>query len=615
MNMISTKSILRTIFLTAAFFLGIISTIAQKDSSFYSKAFETERFYRIYLPSDYHDNLNKEYPVVYYFHGWGGRYKWDNYVVEDDPDYETNGRSSPPFVMEWLDYSQNHDVIIVTWDGYEPKYQPGTHHREGVDYGGCRPYDLATTAYEKVQIRRGWDYGEYFRDLVSHIDESYRTVGDRDHRAITGLSMGGLTSLYVTGQNKDLVGSLSAFCPADNIAHYGSPGNYAIFPVLEMYRSLQGIPMRLTATNGDWLHAHDIRMKRIFEGSGFESFEFHEADFPDHWAADIDLQLDYHMAEFKNVHRKPDEWSHIAPGYNTFDQWGYTFNIERADPAITILENISEKHMKVFARTFIPDGPLVANETISVCTDTLYGQSAAFNFNVFNLTEKSFSSHQVTSTSDGRLRLNLPGGGNIVGIYGEGLDMTPDLQIVDMFNRDYLYFEAKKPYALDFSVVNVGFQDAENITVKMLSDHPYIAFADNEVFLPKVASATSVQLDSAFSFGFVGYNDKNLAGNIMLEISLNGVVTDTQKIVFFTTPESAYVADNDVIVLDGRSQSSVPVFDQGSNSIQHILLSGGTGNGNGIPENGEEVLVYIKLDQGLSPKDKNSFHRTHLIGA
>ena len=48
-----------------------------QDIAFYSDAFGTERNYRIYLPGDYAEQADKQYPVVYYFHGYGGRYKWD----------------------------------------------------------------------------------------------------------------------------------------------------------------------------------------------------------------------------------------------------------------------------------------------------------------------------------------------------------------------------------------------------------------------------------------------------------------------------------------------------------------------------------------------------------
>ena len=50
-----------------------------QDVTFHSEAFQTDRQYRIYLPSDYQQHPDTRYPVVYYFHGWGGRYKWDNY--------------------------------------------------------------------------------------------------------------------------------------------------------------------------------------------------------------------------------------------------------------------------------------------------------------------------------------------------------------------------------------------------------------------------------------------------------------------------------------------------------------------------------------------------------
>ncbi len=191
-----------------------------KDIEFYSPAFQTDRLYRIYLPKNYDRDSDKKYPVVYYFHGYGGRYKWDEYTVEDDVFYPGNGRKSPPYVMEWSDYVQNHEVIIVTWDGYEPNNHPGRNFREDLTYGRARPYDY-DVAHETDSKHWGWDYRMYFRDLVHHVDSNFRTVPDRQHRAISGLSMGGQTAYYIAGQSKDLVSAVSAFDPADNIAmHY-----------------------------------------------------------------------------------------------------------------------------------------------------------------------------------------------------------------------------------------------------------------------------------------------------------------------------------------------------------------------------------------------------------
>jgi S-formylglutathione hydrolase FrmB len=585
----------------------------QKDSSFFSQAFDTERGYRIYLPSDYDADPAKRYPVVYYFHGWGGRYKWDNYTLEDDPGYPGNGRREPPFVMEWRSYAESHDIIIVTWDGYEPNLHPGRSHREGLDYGGCNPYDFPR-AHEDPIVHWGWDYRMYFRDLVAHIDSHYRTIADRNHRGVTGLSMGGLTAMYISGQNKDLVGSVSAFCPAANLPRYGPKGHLAVFPVNEMYRSLKGLPMRLTATDGDWLHANDLRMKRLLDGSGFFPFEFHMADFPDHWSADTDEQLDFHMNQFGKERGRPGDWNHICPAFKTFEQWGYQFRIERSVPALTILENISSNHMEVMSREFIPDGPVVMDETIHITTDSLYTPLSTYDLIVYSLAKNEFNIMKVEASGEGRLAFSLPGGGNLVGIHGVDSKPLPDLRIFDYLNRDYIYMEEGRENNLDLRLVNIGSGSARDLAIRAFSDHPHIKFAVDEINVPGIESGRSVRIDPAFRFSFNGYQKEYLAGNIQLEIKINGVIIDTQKIVFMATPESPYVEKDEVIVLDGRTVDNVLSFNQQINELEKVNLSGGSGNGNGIPECGEEVLVYIRLDQGLAPKDKNSFHKTRLVG-
>jgi hypothetical protein len=595
------------------FLLVPINLFTQKDSSFFSQAFNTQRWYRIYLPSEYDDDPTKRYPVVYYFHGWGGRYKWDSYTVEDDPNYPGNGRREPPFVMEWKKYAASHDIIIVTWDGYEPNLHPGKFHREGIDYGECNPYDFPR-AHEDPIVHWGWDFRMYFRDLVAHIDSSYRTIADRVHRGVTGLSMGGLTALYVSGQNKDLVGSVSAFCPAANLPRYGPKGHLSVFPVNEMYRSLKGLPMRLTATDGDWLLANDLRMKRIFEGSGFDLFEFHLADFPDHWSADTDLQLDFHMGQFGKRSERPVDWNHICPAYKTFEQWGYQFRIERSFPALTILENVSRSHIEVLSREFIPDGPVVQDETVHITTDSLYTPLSTCDLLIYNLAKNEFSANRVKASGEGRLSFSLPGGGNIVGIHGKDIRPAPDLSVFDFLNRDYIYMEQGREHSLDLSLVNIGPGSIRQINIRAFCSHPHIHFEQDEINFPGLASGESMRLDPAFMFSFNGYDKEYLAGNIQLEIKINGVITDTQKIVFMATPESPYVDEDEVIVLDGRTVENVLVFNQQDNKREEIILSGGYGNGNGIPERGEEVLFYIRLEQGLAPRDKNCFHRTCLVG-
>ena len=170
--------------------LTAVLPLASADRPFYdrthfSKAFGEERNYRLLLPPDYESSI-KRYPVIYYFHGHSDRYTLEKY---DD------GKDTVP---KMADFVANHDVIVVSVDGYVARNYTGF-------YGGT-PWDI---------MREGGDYdfGEYFKELVAHIDTTYRTLTDRRHRGTSGLSMGGFMSLWLSARYPQLIGSASAFNP------------------------------------------------------------------------------------------------------------------------------------------------------------------------------------------------------------------------------------------------------------------------------------------------------------------------------------------------------------------------------------------------------------------
>src|SRR5207237_10530586 len=92
-------------------------------------------------------------------------------------------------------YAGSHDVIVVKWDGYNPRTP---------DEKYPRPYNISP-----VETTR--QFPLYFPELVDYIDTNYRTIADREHRATSGLSMGGLMSFWVSGKYPDLVSSASNF--------------------------------------------------------------------------------------------------------------------------------------------------------------------------------------------------------------------------------------------------------------------------------------------------------------------------------------------------------------------------------------------------------------------
>jgi enterochelin esterase family protein len=54
-------------------------------------------------------------------------------------------------------------------------------------------------------------------DLISFIDTNFRTVADREHRAIAGLSMGGAQALRIGLRHWDQFAYIGAFSPAIDI--------------------------------------------------------------------------------------------------------------------------------------------------------------------------------------------------------------------------------------------------------------------------------------------------------------------------------------------------------------------------------------------------------------
>ncbi len=51
-------------------------------------------------------------------------------------------------------------------------------------------------------------------DLIPMIDATYRTIPDRDHRAMAGLSMGGMQTFQITLKHLDLFSFIGGFSGA-----------------------------------------------------------------------------------------------------------------------------------------------------------------------------------------------------------------------------------------------------------------------------------------------------------------------------------------------------------------------------------------------------------------
>jgi putative tributyrin esterase len=139
-----------------------------RDSVFYSVSLKREMRYRVLIPRDYEKNGRVR--VLYLLHGLYGDYRnWDSYTGLQN-------------------YAGNLRLLIVMPDADDAWY----------------------TNSATVPLDRFEDY--IVKDLISEIDEKYKTIRAAKGRAIAGLSMGGYGAVKLGLKYPQLfafVGSLS----------------------------------------------------------------------------------------------------------------------------------------------------------------------------------------------------------------------------------------------------------------------------------------------------------------------------------------------------------------------------------------------------------------------
>jgi acetyl esterase/lipase len=130
--------------------------------------------YRLYLPPDYEANPNRRYPVIYWLHGASGDSRQAiNHGWVPRLDAAIRNGIAPPIIAILVE-SPNLSGYVDSKDGKIP--------------------------VETVIVK----------DLIAHVDSTYRTIATREGRAIDGQSMGGAGSLRIGFNHPELFGTVSS---------------------------------------------------------------------------------------------------------------------------------------------------------------------------------------------------------------------------------------------------------------------------------------------------------------------------------------------------------------------------------------------------------------------
>jgi enterochelin esterase-like enzyme len=185
--------------------------------TYFSQAMGHDVGYCIYLPPGYGDSPARRYPVIYNLHGAGGD--------------ETRGLLAAEVLDEGIRAKRWPEMILVFPNGGK-----STLYKDSIDGKSLPETSL-------------------IKELIPHIDSTYRTIAARHGRCIEGFSMGGRGSTRLALKHPEMFCSL--FNQAGNVYHvsdlFDSPPNedYRTYLGPDKQRYLDNDPYLLLAKNVD----------------------------------------------------------------------------------------------------------------------------------------------------------------------------------------------------------------------------------------------------------------------------------------------------------------------------------------------------------------------------
>ena len=172
----------------------------------------------VIIPDRYSADNSARFPVVYLLHGHGGSYR--DWISK---------------VPELTALTDRYGVILVCPDGQNSWYFDS-------------PLDSAIRLETFITT-----------ELVTDVDARYRTLADRQHRAITGLSMGGHGALYLALRHPVLFGQAGSLSGGVDFRPF--PNNWHLKDVLGEETANQTRWDQHTVINGvDTLHNGTLRL-------------------------------------------------------------------------------------------------------------------------------------------------------------------------------------------------------------------------------------------------------------------------------------------------------------------------------------------------------------------
>ena len=163
---------------------------------YFSKVTGTWRHALVHTPPGYDEKPKERYPVLYLQHGGG----------EDETGWVRQGHANN-ILDNLIAGGKAKPMLVVMAYGYARR-------------AGEQPPDLAGRERGSPEFRKAMQgmiaafEADVTQALIPFIDKTFRTIPDRDHRAMAGLSMGGMQTFHITLNHLDLFSHIGGFSGA-----------------------------------------------------------------------------------------------------------------------------------------------------------------------------------------------------------------------------------------------------------------------------------------------------------------------------------------------------------------------------------------------------------------
>jgi enterochelin esterase-like enzyme len=171
--------------------------------NYFAKTSNSWRHIFVYTPPGYETNTSTRYPVVYLQHGGG----------EDERVWIEMGRTNVILDNLLAEGKVKPMIVVMETSAVSGAGRgAGAGAPAGAGRGAAPGAGAGTGRGFGIGGPGGGPYGQLMvNDLIPWIDSNFRTLADKDHRAMAGLSMGGMQTASVTMVNLDKFSYIGLF--------------------------------------------------------------------------------------------------------------------------------------------------------------------------------------------------------------------------------------------------------------------------------------------------------------------------------------------------------------------------------------------------------------------